>query len=87
MYVLFGTFTGVHRSFLDNEQLFDIENPQNFKEDYVGRIVIASGKVATDTKINEEWDIKYNKDGISIEDAVPMIQLSRNKKINAFLEC
>ena len=87
MYVIYNTFTAFHRSFLDNEQLFDIENPQNFKEDYVGRIVIASGKVATDTKINEEWEIKYNKDGISIEDAVPMIQLSRNKKINAYLEC
>jgi hypothetical protein len=37
-------------SFLDDEQLFDIENPQKFKDDYVGRIVITSGKVATDTK-------------------------------------
>ncbi len=80
MYVLYGTFTGVHRSFLDNEQLFDIENRQKLKDDYVGRILIASGKVATDTKLNEEWEIKYNKDGISIEDAVPMIQLSTNKK-------
>jgi hypothetical protein len=80
MYVLFGTFTGMHRPFLDNEELFDIENPQKFKDDYVGRIVIATGKVATDTKPNEEWEIKYNKDGLGIEDAVPMIQLSRNKK-------
>jgi hypothetical protein len=80
MYVIYNTFTAFHRSFLDNEQLFDIENPQKFKDDYVGRIVIASGKIATDTKLNEEWEIKYDKDGIGIEDAVPMIQLSRNKK-------
>jgi hypothetical protein len=26
------------------------------------------------------WEIKYDKDGITIEDAVPMIQLSRTKK-------
>ncbi len=45
MYVLYGTFTAFHRPFLDNEPLFDIENTQKFKDDYVGRIVIASGKI------------------------------------------
>jgi hypothetical protein len=77
-----GTFTGFHRCFTDNEPLFDNENPQTFKDDYVGRLVIASGKIATDTKTkdDEEWNIKYDKDGITIEDAVFMVQLSRTKK-------
>ncbi len=55
---------------------------KKFKDDYVGRVVIASGKIATDTKQNpdDEWDIKYDKEGITIEDAVFMIQLSRKKR-------
>jgi hypothetical protein len=76
-----GTFTEFHRPFLDNEPLFDNEDPQKFKDDYVGRLVIASGKIATDTSDNEgNWEIKYDKEGITIEDAVFMIQLSRKKK-------
>ena len=79
--VLRNTFTGLHRCFIDNEELFDINDIQKFKDDYVGRIVIASGKVATDTSDKEgNWEIKYDKNGITIEDAVPMIQLSRTKK-------
>jgi hypothetical protein len=80
--IAFGTFTGFHCPFLDNEPLFDNESPQQFKDDYVGRLVIASGKVATDTKQTpeDEWEIKYDKEGITIEDAVFMIQLSRKKK-------
>jgi len=77
-----GTFTGFHRCFTDNEPLFDNENPQKFKDDYVGRLVIASGRIATDTKKegDEEWTIKFDKEGITIEDAVFMVQLSRTKK-------
>ncbi len=79
--VLRGTFNGFHRCFIDNEELFDNENIQKFKDDYVGRIVISSGKVATDTSDKEgNWQIKYDNDGITIKDAVPMIQLSRTKK-------
>jgi hypothetical protein len=76
------TFTGMHRCFTDNEPLIDNENPLKFKDDYVGRIVIASGKIATDTKTkdDDEWKIKYDKEGIEIEDAVFMVQLSRTKK-------
>jgi hypothetical protein len=72
----------MHRCFTDNEPLFDNENPQKFKDDYVGRLVIASGKIATDTKTkdDEECNIKYDKEGITIEDAVFMVQLSRTKK-------
>jgi hypothetical protein len=80
--IAFGTFTGFHRPFVDNEPFFDNENPQQFKDDYVDRFVIASGKIATDTKQTpeNEWEIKYDKEGITIEDAVFMIQLSRKKK-------
>jgi hypothetical protein len=79
--IMFGTFTGFHRCFTDDIE-FKEEEPQKFKDDYIGRIVISTGKIATDTKIEneEEWTIKYDKEGITIEDALPIIQLSRTKK-------
>ena len=74
------TFTGIHRVFTE-DPLFDKEQPQLFKENYEGRIVISSGKIATDTNEDDKnWEIKYDKDGITIEDALPMIELSRKKK-------
>jgi len=79
--IIYGTFTGFHRCFTDDIE-FNEEEPQKFKDDYIGRIVISTGKIATDTKIEneEEWTIKYGKEGITIEDALPIIQLSRTKK-------
>jgi hypothetical protein len=74
--IMYGTFKGFHRVFTEDEK-FDKKDPQNFKDDYVGRIVISIGKIATDTKLSEEWEIKYDKEGITIEDALPMIELSR----------
>ena len=81
LYIMFNTFTGIHRCFT-NDPLYDNENPQKFKDDYMGRIVIASGRVATDFKSidDDEWEIKYDKDGITIEDALFMVELSRKKK-------
>ena len=78
---MYGSFTGFHRCFTDDE-LFDLNNPQDFKDNYLGRIVISSGKIATDSKTenNTEWNILYDKEGITIEDALPIIQLSRKKK-------
>jgi hypothetical protein len=35
-------------------------------------------KIATDTNNNDpeaEWEIKYDKSGITIEDALPMVEL------------
>jgi hypothetical protein len=32
------------------------------------------------TNDDNEWEIKYDNEGITIEDAVPMIRLSRTKK-------
>jgi hypothetical protein len=79
--ILFGTFTGFHRCFTEDE-LYNKEEPQKFKDDYVGRIVVSTGKIATDTKTENEteWNILYDKEGITIEDALPMIELSRTKK-------
>jgi len=84
LYCIQGTFTGFHRVFTDDE-LFNIEQPQQFKDDYEGRIVISNGKIATDTtdngvQNNTEWEILYDKAGITIEDALPKIELSRKKK-------
>jgi hypothetical protein len=79
LYIMYGTFTGFHRVFTEDDK-FNKDDPQKFKDDYLGRIVVSSGKIATDTKINEEWEIKYDKEGITIEDALPMIELSRKKK-------
>jgi hypothetical protein len=78
---MYGTFTGFHRCFTDDIE-YNKEDPQKFKDDYVGRIVISSGKIATDSKTenNTEWNILYDKEGITIEDALPIIQLSRTKK-------
>ena len=81
LYIMYGTFTGFHRCFT-NDELFDNENPQDFKDNFIGRIVVSTGEIATDLKSidNDEWTIKYDKDGITIEDALPMIELSRKKK-------
>ena len=83
IYIMFNTFTGFHRVFTEDIE-FDKENPQKFKDDYTGRIVISTGKIATDTKDNNdntsEWEIKYDKEGITIEDSLPMVELSRKKK-------
>jgi hypothetical protein len=80
--IMYGSFTGFHRCFT-NDQNFNKDDIQKFKDEYVGRIVISSGKIATDTSTSDdkiEWDIKYDKEGITIEDALPIVQLSRKKK-------
>ena len=85
IYCIHDTFTGFHRCFTEDEK-FDKNEPQKFKDDYEGRIVISTGKIATDTtydannKDNTEWSILYDKEGITIEDALPQIELSRKKK-------
>ncbi len=80
------SFTGFHRRFIDDviyngetDEIIDI-----FKNDYTGRVVISTGKIKTDftRKIEEkqEWYSEINKDGITIEDVLPIIQLSRTRK-------
>jgi hypothetical protein len=106
----FGTFTGFHRCYTDDE-LYNNETDENietegtarltradiFKNKYVGRIVIASGKIKTDftrkkarepveevveppIEEEDEWYSEIDKDGITIEDAVPVVRLSRQRK-------
>jgi hypothetical protein len=100
------SFTAFHRCYTDDE-LYNNDNNENidiFKNKYVGRVVIATGKIKTDytrkipndeepaqssepppkskppNKEIDEWYSVIDKDGISIEDAVPIVALSRKKK-------
>jgi hypothetical protein len=93
LYIANGTFTGFHRNYTDDE-LFDAENPEIFKNSFIGCIVISSGKIKTDysaieeeiseedEKLNSsvEWKSAIGKEGIFIEDALPIVKLSRVKK-------
>jgi hypothetical protein len=96
------SFTAFHRCYTDDD-LYNNETDENidiFKKNYMGRVVIATGKIKTDltrnkepepdneTEINpdmpsndtQEWYSLIDKDGITIEDAVPIVQFSRKKK-------
>ena len=103
------SFTAFHRCYTDDE-LYNNENDEDidiFKNKYVGRVVIATGKIKTDytrkiptepvdeeseripeiipkTKLPkkeiDEWYSEIDKDGITIEDAIPVVQLSRIRK-------
>jgi hypothetical protein len=92
--VIFGTFTGYHRCYTDDDLCND-ENIDIFKNEYMGRIVISTGKIKTDVSIKKnkepiteptepieeyEWNTLCDKQGITIEDALPIIQLSRVRK-------
>jgi hypothetical protein len=108
--VAYGTFTGFHRCYTDDE-LYNNETDESidlFKNNYVGRVVIATGKIKTDfskpketdaepepepepiinglpqptggKQVEYEWYSAIDKDGISIEDAVPVVALSRQRK-------
>jgi hypothetical protein len=79
LYIANGTFTGFHRNYSDDE-LFDPETPELFKNNFAGCIVISTGKIKTDystieEEINEnneinnkvEWKSAIDKEGIFIE--------------------
>ena len=76
--IAYGTFTGFHRVFSDDVG----EDPQAYKDEYVGRIVVSTGDIATDDKgeVEGEWTIKTGKAGIMIEDALPKVRLSTARK-------
>jgi hypothetical protein len=83
------SFTGFHRCYTDDVMYNNTtdEDIDIFKNNYMGRVVIATGKIKTDfTRKKEsepdedEWYSGIDKDGISIEDAVPIVALSRKKK-------
>ena len=97
----YGTFTGFHRCYTDDE-LYNGDTDENidvFKNNFMGRVVIATGKIKTDLSRDvvpseptepdtsdikkapdTEWYSLIDKDGITIEDAVPVVALSRKKK-------
>jgi hypothetical protein len=111
--VAYGSFTAFHRCYADDE-LYNNESDESidlFKNNYMGRVVIATGKIKSDftrkkevepepepepeidsitglpiepiklpKKEEDEWYSGIDKDGISIEDAVPVVALSRKKK-------
>jgi hypothetical protein len=109
--VAHGSFTAFHRCYTDDE-LYNGETDESidvFKNKYIGRVVIATGKIKTDftrkkpiepepetepeiNSINglpkikqpkpdeDEWYSTIDKDGITIEDAVPVVRLSRQRK-------
>lgn len=86
---VFNSMTGFHRCYMD-DAIYDEADADVFKSKYMGRVVIATGKIKTDfTKdietaegepLQTEWFSKTGKDGIAIEDAIPMVALSRKKK-------
>ncbi len=113
---MISTFTGFHRCYVEDE-LFSEENVDIFRNEYVGRIVISTGKIKTDMTLKKkkepiiepiiedeepiiediteneepiteekqpedeyEWYSLENKEGITIEDALPIVQLSRVRK-------
>ncbi len=43
---MFNTLTGFHSVFTEDIE-FDQENTQNFKDDFMSRIVVSTGKIAT----------------------------------------
>jgi hypothetical protein len=84
LFQIWNSFTAFHRCFTDDE-LFNNDNPQEFKDDYMGRIVVSTGTIKThSSKVkpegDTEWEIKTGKEAIVIEDAHPTIELSRKKK-------
>jgi hypothetical protein len=84
LYIMFESFTAFHRCFI-NDELFNKDNPQEFKDIYMGRIVVSTGIIKTHfsktkTDGEPEWEIKTEKEAIIIEDAHPIVELSRKKK-------
>lgn len=82
--VYWGSFTEFHRCFIEDE-LFLIENREQFLEEYEGRVVISIGKIKQERRDGEggefpEWTILENKEAVRIDDAQPVIQLSRIRK-------
>jgi hypothetical protein len=69
---------------------FNEDEPQIFKDEYDGRIVISTGKIATGTNpTDKNWIIEYDKAGITIEDAFPRLNYQEKRKIKGsfvFLE-
>ena len=81
MYLRLSTFTEVHRCFIEDELY---TNYDDFINEFVGRVVVSKGKIKTALKeADKEWQILEEKDGITIDDSHPIVELSRKKKDKA----
>jgi hypothetical protein len=83
--IAYNTFTGFHRCYTDDE--LNNENEVDiFKNNYIGRIVISTGNIKTDStreiknetigdeaETKTEWYSAIDKDGIMIEDALLLL--------------
>jgi hypothetical protein len=64
-----------------NDILYNEAESDLFKKRFEGRLVISTGKIKTDySDENNEWQTLYDKEGITIEDSLPIVALSRQKK-------
>ena len=78
--IAFGSDTSFHRCYTD-DILYNEDESDLFKKKFEGRLVVASGKIKTDySDENNKWKSLYDKEGITIEDALPIVALSRQKK-------
>ena len=81
MLVRLSTFTEVHRCFIEDETY---TNYDDFINEFVGRVVVSKGKIKTALKeVDKQWEIFEGKDGITIDDSHPVVELSRKKKDKA----
>jgi hypothetical protein len=78
--IAFGSDTSFHRCYTD-DILYNEAESNLFKKRYEGRLVVSTGKIKTDySDENNEWKSLYDKDGITIEDSLPIVALSRQRK-------
>jgi hypothetical protein len=82
MLIKYGSFTEFHRCYLEDE-LYN-GNYQNFVNEYVGRVVVSTGRIKQWKKEQgKEPEVLIDKQAITIDDAQPIIKLSRKKKDKA----
>jgi len=79
MMIKYGSFTEFHRVFVDDDLYVDYDD---FMNNYVGRVVVSTGKTKHAKKEPGDipWEILEDKDAITIDDAQPVVQLSRQRK-------
>ena len=82
MMIKYGSFTEFHRVFVDDDLYIDYDD---FMSKYVGRVVVSTGKTKHAKKEPGDipWEILEGKDAITIDDAQPVVKLSRTKKSKA----
>ena len=82
MMIKYGSFTEFHRVFVDDDLYIDYDD---FMNNYVGRVVVSTGKTKHAKKEPGDipWEVLEDKDAITIDDAQPVVQLSRTKKSKA----